>query len=118
MLPPDLTEKYGRDAKYREWMGQMPVIHFPPSWGIIMTPPFGGAAARFQVRKGLARVSVYADFDQSLGCMDEPYWEVYPYDDDTYRCPIDDVAGLMAAISESIRQQNRATRPQEARDDE
>jgi hypothetical protein len=64
-----------------------------------------GTAARFIVRKGDAQVSVYADFDESLGYYGEPYWEIYPYSGDTWRGPLADGEGLIDAISTAIGQQ-------------
>ncbi len=97
--------KYSRDASFREIGKDMPFLRFKDGWEVAVIWPFGGAAVRFIVKKGDARVSVYADFDESLGYYGEPYWEVYPHDGDTWRGPLADGAGLIEAISVSIGQQ-------------
>lgn len=97
--------KYARDNEFRDINRTMPWLRFPPTWEVSVIWPFGGAAARIQVRKGTAYVSVYADFDDSLGCYGSPYWEIYPYHDDTWRGPLEDGEGLIAAISTAIGQQ-------------
>jgi hypothetical protein len=103
--------KYVNDEFYRKCSEAIPIIHFPSDWGVKIIPPFGGAVARFLISKDGATVSVYADFDSSLGYYvdrdgaDMPYWEIYPYDEDVYRCDIDNVDDLMLRIGQSIRQQ-------------
>lgn len=90
---------------YRDCVDEIPFLQFEPDWLVQITPPFGGAVARFRIRKGDAHVSVYADFDNSLGCMDVPYWEVYPFEDDVYRCMINETEDLLRIIKLSIDQQ-------------
>jgi hypothetical protein len=97
--------KYARDREFRKIGATMPVLHFPATWGVQVIWPFGGAAARFVVTKGTHRVSVYADFDESLGYFGEPYWEVYPYHGDTWRCALAEGDELINAISVAIGQQ-------------
>jgi hypothetical protein len=98
-------DKYNRDLAFREIGNAMPFLRFRPEWEVRVIWPFGGAAARFLVRKGEASVSVYADFDDSLGCYGAPYWEIYPHTDDTWRGPLADGEGLIEAISVAIGQQ-------------
>lgn len=99
--------KYKRDSEFCKISFElMPELQFPSSWKIKMMWPFGGAAARFIVIKGECRVSVYADYDASLGCMDYPYWEIYPsVDGDTWRGALEDGAALIDAISFAIGRQ-------------
>ena len=92
---------------WRDWIHRAPKLSFPPSWEVAIVPPFCGALMRFRVFKGKAEVSVYFDANQALGCWDGPYWEVYPYDDDTFRCGAFETSKLMKAIAKSIRQQNK-----------
>lgn len=102
--------KFRRDNDFTKIShDKMPELQFPASWRIKMLWPFGGAAARFLVIKGDCRVSVYADYDASLGCMDYPYWEIYPsVDDDTWRGSLEDGAALIEAISQAIGRQEAA----------
>lgn len=100
-----LMKKYGRDKEFRSWGMKMPPLSFKPEWLVTIIPPFGGAAARFTVKKGASWVSVYADFDGSLGSVDDPYWEIYPFQGATFRCGINETRALMEAISASLAEQ-------------
>lgn len=92
-----------RAEGWRECVAAMPALSFPSDWGVAIIPPFAGAMARFLVSQGKARVSVYADFYDALGCFGSPYWEIHPSaDGDTDRFPIDSAADLIAAISASL----------------
>lgn len=89
--------------QWRERAAQVPFLRFDPDWEVAVTPPFGGADARFRVRQGKAFVSVYLDFDSHLGYMDEPYWELHPSPDgDVERFLLNDADGLIRGIAESI----------------
>jgi len=97
--------KYQREKRFWEISQSAPFLRFRPGWEVAVIWPFAGAAARFVVKKGDARISVYADFDDSLGCYGSPYWEIYPYDGETWRGPFSDGGGLIDAISTAIGQQ-------------
>ena len=79
-------------------------LRFDPSWEVFVVPPFGGAMARFVVRKGEKTVSVYCDWFAELGRYKshDPYWEVCPYKDDVRRFDIFDVDGMMEAVRDEI----------------
>ncbi len=98
-----------RAENWREIMGQMPDLEFPSGWRVAVIPPFSGAVARFVVKQGDARVSVYADWFENLAYYGEPYWEIYPYHEDVWRCPIADAGALIDAIAESLAVQNSTT---------
>ena len=85
-----------------KWAKEIPALSFKSDWSVKIVPPSGGAVVRFVVGKGLKSVSVYLDCYDNLGCMDEPYWEIYPYGEDTYRTTMNDVEGLMNAIEEEL----------------
>lgn len=104
----DFTNVYEaeRTMEYSKWTKEIPLISFPSDWQIKITPPFAAAIVRFQVKKGDAFISVYLDCYDNLGCYGEPYWEIYPYKEDTFRCDMADVEGLLKAITESIEQQD------------
>lgn len=99
-----------KDEYYRKWIDKLPSFNFDPSWNVKIIPPFAGAAVRFQVKRGDAHVSIYADFDSSLGYWgdDEPYWEIYPFGDDTWRCGINDTEDLLKHIELSLVEQEKA----------
>lgn len=88
-----------------EWCLKIPSIPFKRGWKIKIIPPFAGAVARFLVEaNNNQHVSVYLDCYGMLGACDIPYWEVYPYDNDTFRCPMENVEELVEAISHSLKE--------------
>ena len=95
-----------RHEGWREFCDSVPFIPMKSGWMVAVIPPFGGAASRFLVRSKASgrRVSVYLDRDNSLGCCDGPYWEVYPHKGDTFRCDMADVEALVRAITQSLRE--------------
>jgi hypothetical protein len=95
-----------RIMEYHKWCGEIPHIKFPSDWEVQIIPPFAGAVVRFKIRKDDASVSIYLDCYDRLGCYGEPYWEVYPYHGDTYRCDMADTNSLLRAIAESIEEQS------------
>lgn len=95
-------------------MFDIPFLRFRPDWEVKVIPPFLGAMARFQVRKGSAWVSAYLDVYTRLSGLafgegHTPHWEIYPAAGDACmdvnRFPMEDVDGLMAAIHASIEEQ-------------
>lgn len=100
------------DARYKiesdqDWLGEIktiPFIQFPADWKIQIIPPFGDAVVRFRVQlpSGEER-SIYLDKRNSLGYWenpDEPYWEVYPYQDDVGRCGMNEINLLLEMIGD------------------
>ena len=87
-----------------DWHGlvdKIPAIKFDQEWEVKIIPPFGGAIARFQVRKSPDEepMSVYLDFFERLGYFSgDPYWEVYPIDGDVARFQLNDTSSLIDAI--------------------
>ena len=89
--------------KWRELATDIPELQFPSDWKIRIIPPFGGATVRFTVDYDLAHVSIYLDHYSRLGCMDYPYWEIYPaVGGDTDRFKMQDTEELLKAIEESL----------------
>ena len=97
---------YDRYMETEKWKRQIPFIKFSPKWEVQITPPFAGATVRFRVRKGNAHVSVYLDCYDRLGSCGQPYWEVYPYKGDVFRCLMDETDLLLTAIEKSLDAQN------------
>jgi len=87
---------------WRGWVEKIPAIKFNPDWEVQVVPPFGGALARFWVHYKGEWCSVYLDGFDLLGHCGEPYWEVYPYEDDVYRCTMNNTDSLIEAISKSL----------------
>lgn len=106
----DLTMKRYEveDAEqWREWIGKIPFLSFPASWEVRVMPPFGGAMIRFTAKRGDASVSVYLDVFGRLGYMPGPYWEIYPYEDDTWRCAMEGTEELISAIEKALTEQEQ-----------
>jgi len=76
----------------------------PQGFLIRVIAPFCGADARFQIyKKGTEEsISVYLDTTQALGCYDGPYWELYPYKGDTWRCDMVDIDEVIALCVEEL----------------
>ena len=86
---------------WRGYIFTMPFIQFPAGWKVSIIPPFAGAIARFRVQLPSGTVkSVYFDAFDRLGCMDEPYWEVHPYQGDCGRCFKDEIKELLEMIAD------------------
>lgn len=101
--------KLEKKMGYQEAVPKMPFLSFPDNYEIAVIPPFSGAMARFYVRKKgtKGRLSVYADFHDLLGFFNGPYWEVFPYQGDVFRCKIDEPEKLMKAIVEAVEDINK-----------
>lgn len=97
-----VIERYKMEAEeeWQKWVNEIPALEFSSEWQVKIIPPFGGAMVRFQVIKGDTSVSIYLDVYDNLGCFGSPYWELYPYADDTWRCPMNDTIDLLIAIEE------------------
>lgn len=94
--------------EWREWVTQIPSLSFPSDWQVKVIPPFSGAMVRFQITtKAGGWTSVYLDCFDQLGFVGEPYWEVYPYDGDTYRCMMNETTKLLRAIKHSLKKREK-----------
>ena len=87
-----------------EWNSKIPYLKFDAGWKIKPIAPFGGANARFWVEDEEGNsVSVYLDCYNALGIVDQPYWEVYPHDQDgPARILLNDTEELMQKIREGL----------------
>jgi len=93
-----------RIQEYDKWCKEIPPLRFQPDWNVRIVPPHTGAIVRFVVEKDGVRVSVYLDCYDQLGSFGAPYWEIYPYNDDTYRCRMENTDDLLAHIAEALEQ--------------
>jgi len=100
-----MIERYDLERKeeWAKWTKRIPAIKFKETWEVKIIPPFSGAMARFWVDEGDAHVSVYLDVNDSLGCVGEPYWEIYPYDGDTCRVLMSEPEELVQRITEALK---------------
>lgn len=99
-----ISAKYDRVMETREWTSSIPPITFPSDWQVHIVPPFAGAVVRFVVVKGDSYVSVYLDGYGILGAEEEPYWEVFTPNEDSFpqRCPMENTDMLVNLIYEAL----------------
>lgn len=97
-------ERYELEAneEWNKWCKEIPFIALPAGVKFKVLPPFHGAIVRFKAEYEGKTVSVYLDCYDKLGSFGSPYWELYPYRDDVYRCPIDDADDLVLKICEAL----------------
>jgi hypothetical protein len=93
-----------------EWdkiIPQIPFLSFPSHWKVKIIPPITMAVARFWIRTDKMpkdeRVSVYLDWHDRLGFVGEPYWEVYPVENDTHRCLLNETDELIETIAKALK---------------
>ena len=90
------VEVYEKWSKIRT---ETPSLNFDKEWDIKIIPPFGGAVARFLVFKNEEQIcSVYLDWYENLGCFGEPYYELYPFEDDIKRYSLKETDELINDI--------------------
>lgn len=91
-----------------KWNDKIPYIKIPDNLKIRIIPPFAGAVIRFIVcaaEDEEVNASVYLDCYGALGSYGgEPYWEVYPYGEDVFRCSMEDTKSLVNAITKTIQE--------------
>lgn len=107
MLDESYTERL-RLERSENWsyvVAEVPSINFDSEWNVTVVPPFGGAMVRFKVEYMGARVSVYLDTKDRLGCYGSPYWEIYPFEDDIARVDMKDTGELIDLIKQSLADQ-------------
>lgn len=94
-----------KDEDWHGWMDKIPFLSFPAGIEIKPIPAFAGAMVRFIARskKSQNTVSVYFDVSNNLGYMDGPYWEIYPYEDDTARFMLGDEAEMIRHICKQLK---------------
>ena len=97
-----------KEYEYDKWRKEIPFIELPEGYLFKPIPNFCGSVIRFLAQKKGRNdsVSVYLDCYDRLGIMDKPYWEVYPVDGDTFRCGINEVDELSAAIVEALNEKD------------
>ncbi len=103
IMPTDFMKRLEIEQRenWRGWVEVIPALHFRPKWRVKIIPPFCGAMVRFQVSH--KDISVYLDVSDTLGCFGEPYWEIYPYEGDTYRCAMNETDELIRVIGECFK---------------
>ena len=102
----EISQRFEDSFEHAKWVGQIPYINFKKEWKVKVIPAFGGAVVRFIVSFKEAEISVYLDCYDMLGRYGSPYWELYPHDEDVFRCDINDTKSLLQAIEYSLNKQN------------
>lgn len=97
-----LIYEYEKQMEHKKWIKEIPYIQFPADWKVQIIPPFSGAVVRFRVQKDDIEVSIYLDCYNWLGYYGSPYWEVYPYKGDVFRCDMADTESLLNSITQSL----------------
>lgn len=88
--------------EWNKWCKEIPRLNFKEDWNVKIMPPVCCAIIRFNCEKNGKTADVYLDCYDELGCFGEPYWEIYPYDGDVYRCKMNDTKTLLKAIDEIL----------------
>lgn len=93
-----------RIQEYDKWTKEIPFLRFPEDWEVQIIPPSTGAIVRFRVKRADRDIviSIYLDCYGRLGSPEKPYWEIYPYKNDVYRCGIYEVEDLIESIDRSL----------------
>lgn len=99
--------------EWHKWANEIPYIQWPHGWLVKAIPPHTYAVLRYWITKPKLQdaVSVYLDCYDALGHFGEPYWEVYPYNDDVFRCKMADTKSLLRAIKISLMQLRNRRNP-------
>lgn len=105
---PSFTDRLNVEyhENWRDYSNLVPELNLDSEWRIKILPPWGGALIRFIISYKDCTVSTYFDAHNRLGCMLEPYWEIYPNrDGECSRFLIKESDQLVDAIRESLIQQ-------------
>lgn len=103
------SKEYEDTFESKKWQNEIPWMPFNKEWLVKIIPPFAGAVIRFNITESDNShkwVSVYLDCYDVLGIYGEPYWEVYPFkEESTRRCSMKDINILLELIQESLDEQ-------------
>lgn len=95
--------------EWDKWFRELPYLDFDKDWLVRAVPAYHTGIIRYHIKhkkKPCAHVSIYFDAYDRAGSMDmKPYWEVYPYDGDIFRCYMNETDLLLAAIKQSFKEQ-------------
>ena len=97
--------EYEKAFESRKWVKTLPYLTFKPEWNVKIIPPTGGAVIRFLVahkNNPSNTISVYFDGYNLLGCCKQPYWEMYPFEDDAARFSENETEELMQCIEKQL----------------
>ena len=100
-----MKDKYKWEAdqnkRFKEWYDKIPHVPFNEKWDVRAVPPFGGAIVRYKVQHNGHEISIYLDAYDALGCVGEPYWEIYPnLHGDTLRFLMNETKEMVKELAE------------------
>ena len=93
--------KYDALQETRNWMNELPYLHFKQEWNVRIIPPFGGAIIRFCIDYNGKHASVYFDGYDELGFVGEPYFEFYD-GEECYRYLMNESEEMMRDIEKHL----------------
>ena len=96
--------------EWDKWKKEIPYLDFDKKWLVRAIPAFHTGVIRYNIiHKNIpnSHVSIYLDCYDRAGSVGEPYWEIYPYEDDCFRCLLYETDALLLAIKESFKQQKK-----------
>jgi len=80
---------------------EIPTLKFKQEWDVKIIPPFAGAIIRFMIfKEGVQVCSVYLDWYDRLGMCGEPYYELYPFENDVKRYSLNETEELLKDIED------------------
>ena len=105
--------KVENNERWEYWREKIPAMVFPSHWQIRVPPPWGFVLTRLWVdpvgivvNPRAPTVCVYLDVYDPTFSEGGPFWEIHPSpdedDDGCWRCGIDEVDKLLAAIDAVI----------------
>lgn len=99
-----LLSRVTEEFEWNDWAIKIPFIQWPSDWMVKAVPPFSTGIIRYWIKRTDSDgfVSVYLDCYDMAGSCGSPYWEIYPYEGDCYRCGINKIDELLDAISFSL----------------
>lgn len=110
MTKNSLLAEVEQEFEWKKWATNIPWIKFDRNWKVKVIPPLLTGIVRYIIghkKNHNATVSVYLDCYDLAGFFNEPYWEVYPYQQDLFRCKMNDTGKLLKAIRKSMNEQLR-----------
>ncbi len=97
-----------RVFEWDKWVKELPYLDFHKDWLVRAVPAFHTGIIRYSIKHKKipnSHVSIYFDAYERAGFMSKPYWEVYPYNGDCFRCYMHETDLLLKAIKQSFKEQ-------------
>lgn len=101
-----IESEISRQYEWMKWVRELPFLHFDKDIVVKPIPPFAGAVARLIVAHKNSpenSISIYFDAYDKLGCMGEPYWEIYPHENDTIRFRLTETDEMVKFVNKMLK---------------